>query len=232
MRFDPMPKLAEIRAQAPALMAVSQVSQVSQSPMARDPAPPSRKCRGCRNAPATEARTRQSTNARSLPLWHRLQHGRRPPHLDGPHRFAGRMVAAEPMGKARAGRATRERHHMGTRAPTSEYTNSGRENEPRLRRLLLSPTEVFQTGQETATHKVRMQNGLPVKRLVGQTERTDTHQQSHIVYKLRLGQTSSAPSLAKGERQKPDAQNKEVHPDLSHCPIYPKHSSLSKPSQV
>lgn len=36
MWFDPMPKLAEITAQAPALVAVSQVSQ---SPMARDPAP-------------------------------------------------------------------------------------------------------------------------------------------------------------------------------------------------
>jgi len=39
MWFDPKPKLAEITAQAPALVAVSQVSQVSQSPMARDPAP-------------------------------------------------------------------------------------------------------------------------------------------------------------------------------------------------
>ena len=39
MWFDPKPKLAEITAQAPALVAVSQVSQVSQSRMAREPAP-------------------------------------------------------------------------------------------------------------------------------------------------------------------------------------------------
>lgn len=39
MWFDPQPKLAEIAAQAPALVAVSQVSQGSQAPMGRNPYP-------------------------------------------------------------------------------------------------------------------------------------------------------------------------------------------------
>ena len=39
MWFDPHTRLAEIKAQAPALGDVSQVSQVSEAPLARNPAP-------------------------------------------------------------------------------------------------------------------------------------------------------------------------------------------------
>lgn len=78
MWFDPMPKLAEITAQAPTLVAVSQVSQ---SPMARDPAP--------RVASVAGVATAQRPKPEAFPYGTACNIG------DAPRTWTGRIVSLD-----------------------------------------------------------------------------------------------------------------------------------------
>lgn len=86
MWFDPHARLAEIKAQAPALGDVSQVSQVSHAPIARNPAP-------CVATVAVVATPLQPDPAREAPA--AFPYGTACNMGDAPRTWTGRIVSQE-----------------------------------------------------------------------------------------------------------------------------------------